>query len=302
MIAQNGKLKKVLKPFLTSEDLVGELDSKPSRYVIDFSGLDRLSAQAYGPLFKRVEFGALPDRKKAADKEEERNKELAKSGENGNQHHANFLKNWWQMSYSRAEMMRQIAKLDRYIVCGQVTKRPIFGFVSSNISPNAALTVFTHDDDYSFGVLQSTIHWAWFDARCSTMKSDPRYTSNTVFDSFPWPQSPSLKQVRTVADASVALRKLRRELCAKHKLTLRDLYRTIEQPGNHPLKTATAALDAAVRAAYGMKPKENILAFLLLLNLKLASDESKGIAITGPGLPAAAAGSAKLITKDCIEV
>lgn len=40
-------------------------------------------------------------------------------------------------------------------------------------------------DDYSFGVLQSTFHWIWFINRCSTLKGDPRYTSNTVFDTFP---------------------------------------------------------------------------------------------------------------------
>ena len=290
----------VLKPFLTSDDLVGEHHSKPTRYVIDFSGKNQLQAAKFERLFKRIQAGALPAREAAAKKEAERNRELADIGRRGNQHHANFLKRWWQMSYGRNELMRELRGMGRYIVCGQVTKRPIFDFVSPRISPNAALTVFTHEDDYTFGVLQSTIHWKWFDARCSTIKSDPRYTSNTVFDSFPWPQSPSLKQVKDIAAAGVALRELRRELCREHGLTLRELYRSIELPGDHPLKTATAKLDQAVRAAYGLKGNEDVLAFLLALNHKLAQDEADGNFVVGPGLPEAFRTTPGLVTIDCI--
>ena len=300
LIHDHPEYAEVLKPFLTSDDLVGEHHSKPTRYVIDFSGKDQLQAAKFDPLFKRVRNGALPARQEAAEKESKRNKELAESGSRGNQHHANFLKKWWQMSYARGDLMSELRGMQRYIVCGQVTKRPIFEFVSPKISPNAALTVFTHEDDFTFGVLQSTIHWKWFDARCSTMKSDPRYTSNTVFDSFPWPQAASLKHVRNVAAAAVALRALRKKLCEEHGLTLRELYRTIELPGEHSLKVGTAKLDRAVRSAYGMKDGEDVLAFLLALNLRLAADEADGKAIVGPGLPDAFRNATGLVTEDAI--
>jgi SAM-dependent methyltransferase len=290
----------VLKPFLTSDDLVGEHGSKPTRYAIDFSKFDLLSAQKFTVLYKRIEGAALPARKEAAAKEEKRNSELPAGGKSGNQHHANFLKTWWKMSYPRTKLMEELGGMKRYIVCGRVTKRPIFDFVSTTISPNDAIVVFTYEDDYSFGILQSSTHWLWFDERCSTIKSDPRYTSNTVFDSFPWPQNPTLKQVEAVASAAVALRELRRKLCIEHGLTLRELYRSLELPGDHPLKAATATLDKAVLAAYGMKAGENDLSFLLALNLKLAASEANGEAIVGPGLPAIANGVAGLITTDSI--
>lgn len=301
IIRQDPSHVEVLKPFLTSDDLVGETDSKPTRYVIDFSGKDQLEAAKFDRLFQRIQIGALPAREAAAKKEAERNKELEGTGNCGNQHHANFLKKWWQMSYGRGDLMRELKGMKRYIACGRVTKRPIFDLVSTKISPNDALTVFTYDDDYTFGILQSTLHWKWFEARCSTIKSDPRYTSNTVFDSFPWPQSPSLKQVRDVAAAAVALRDLRRKLCAKHNLTLRELYRSIELPGDHPLKTKTAKLDRAVRAAYAMQEKEDVLAFLLALNHKLAQDETDGEQIVGPGLPPAFQSQPGLVTEDAID-
>ena len=293
----------VLKPFLTSDDLVGEIRSKPTRYVTDFSGLDVLEARDYPKLFNLIEQSALPDRKKAAAKEKARNAGLlaAKPNAGVNQHHANFLRKWWLMSYARENLMSQLAPMHRYIVCGRVTKRPIFDFVSSEISPNDALTVFTHSDDYTFGILQSSIHWVWFQERCSTIKSDPRYTSNTVFDSFPWPQAPSLSAVKAVAAAAVALRAKRHELCAKHNISLRELYRSAEQPGNHPLKEATSLLDSAVRKAYGMNATADPLAHLLALNFELAAKEAAGEAIVGPGLAPAVRDSRPFITDDAIQ-
>jgi hypothetical protein len=168
------------------------------------------------------------------------------------------------MSYPREDMIKAISPLSRYIVCGQVTKRPIFEFVSTKIRPNAACVVFAQEDDYSFGILQSSIHWVWFINRCSTLTERFRYTSNTVFDTFPWPQKPSVKAVKAVAAAAVALRAKRDELRTKHKLSLRELYRSLETPGDHPLKDAHAVLDGAVRSAYGMSAAVDPLALTFL--------------------------------------
>jgi hypothetical protein len=49
-----------------------------------------------------------------------------------------------------------------------------------------------------------------------------------------------------------------------------------------------------------MKPDEDILAFLLKLNLELADKEAKGESITPPGLPSNYPDPQKLVTVDCI--
>ncbi|MCG7509030.1 DNA methyltransferase [Mesorhizobium retamae] len=301
LLKQKPEYGKVLKPYLIGDDLVGEINSKPTRYIIDFNGLSILKAKSYPDLFQRVENHVLPDREEAVEDEEKRNALVLKAKPKAkvNHHHANFLKYWWRMSYARDAMMRAVAARKRYIVCVRVTKRPIFDFVSSAISPSDALTVFAYDDDYTFGILQSDLHWSWFVERCSTMKADPRYTSNTVFDSFPWPQAPTKAAVKDVAQSAVALRELRRELMEEHRLTLRELYRSLELPGAHPLKDATAALDAAVRKAYGMGKKVNPLQFLLKLNEELVDLEAAGHPIVGPGLPAGFNAGAYR-TSDCI--
>jgi hypothetical protein len=81
---------------------------------------------------------------------------------------------------------------------------------------------------------------------------------------------------------------------------LRELYRTLDEPGASPLKDAHAALDAAVRTAYGMKSGDDPLAFLLALNAECAAAEKAGKPITPPGLPLPVKEHASYITEDCI--
>ena len=304
LLSKTKKLKDCLHPFLITDDLIGTTDGLPSRYVIDFYPKDILESRAYGQVFKRVESIVLPDRHLAAKAEIKRNKEAREDNALGriNHHHANFLKKWWLLSYPRGELLAELAKLDRYIVCGRVTRRPIFEFVSSVIRPNDSLSVFPLDDDYSFGILQSEIHWVWFNSRCSTMKGDPRYTSNTVFDSFAWPQSPTLPSVQKVAAAGVALRKVRRSLMAKHGLSLRQLYKQLEGPGSSLLKDANINLDRAVRDAYGMSKMQDPLSFLLNLNRSVVAAEKAKKPVLGPGIPTNVKEKSKLVTSDCVSM
>ena len=82
--------------------------------------------------------------------------------------------------------------------------------------------------------------------------------------------------------------------------SLRDLYRTLETAGTNRLRDAQAALDSAVRAAYGMKDDEDTLAFPLRINLELAAKDARGGIITPPGLPASVPNPADFVTADCI--
>jgi hypothetical protein len=81
---------------------------------------------------------------------------------------------------------------------------------------------------------------------------------------------------------------------------LRDVYRTLELPGKHPLKDAHATLDAAVLKAYGFSAKKDLLKQLLDLNHEVAAREAKGESVTAPGVPKGYPRPAKLVTKDCI--
>ena len=294
--------REVLFPYLTAGELFASKPPCPQRYVIDFHPRDIFEAGRYELPFQRIKDRVLPTREEAAKKEQRRNEEALLDNPKArvNTHHQNFLKRWWLLSYPRPELISKITQMPRFIVCGRVTKRPIFEFIHSSIRPNDAVQVFPLPDDYSFGILQSGMHWEWFTERCSTLKGDFRYTSNTVFDSFPWPQSPTKAQVKQIAEMSTILREIRRSHMATHGLSLRDLYRTLELPGRNSLRDAHAKLDAAVRDAYGMSKSDNLLAFLLTLNQELAKKEKEGQVVVGPGVPPVGIDPAELISDDAL--
>jgi hypothetical protein len=267
----------------------------PPEYLIDFADRTLAEAQRYPALLAHLERTVLPDWR--ANAEQEFRRTNRPTGE-----HQNRLQTWWQLKRPRPQLQLQLSKIPRYIACSRVTKRPIFAFLDSLIKPDSSLTVFAAADDYTFGVLQSSVHWAWFQARCSTLKRDHRYTSNTVFDSFPWPQSPSLKIIKTIADAAVALRATRDHLMRTNAWTLRTLHKLLETTPDLPLHAAQQALDAAVRAAYGIAEHDDILAALLAQNHELARREANDRPLTAPGLPPIFNSVDSFITGDRIEI
>jgi hypothetical protein len=123
-----------------------------------------------------------------------------------------------------------------------------------------------------------------------------------VWDTFPWPQQPSLQQVQAVAAAAVALRAYRHRFTMQQGVPLRDLYRTLELPGKNPLRDHHAALDEAVRQAYGFSTTnpDGFLHELLALNHATAERTRQGLPVQGPGLPACVPHPQPFITQDCI--
>ncbi len=282
----------VTYPYLNGMDAL--TGARLDRFVIDFEQRDRFEAEEYRLALQRIRERVLPDRQRKAEEGKDADGKVRS-------HHKAFLARWWQLSFGRPEMLAAIKPLNRFMACAYVTKRPIFMFVSTSVRPSNLIQVFTFEDDYSFGILQSTLHWVWFTTKCGKLKSDFRYSAESVFDTFPWPQHPTLAQIEAVAVAAVAVRTLRHEIMQKLDYSLRELYRTLEDPGENPLRSAHARLDDAVRAAYGMPKDADILQFLLDLNLALAAKEKAGEPITPPGLPLPQSEHARFVTEDCIK-
>jgi hypothetical protein len=151
------------------------------------------------------------------------------------------------------------------ITCCRVTdakERRRFEF-DSTADRNAV--VFDLVDDYSFGVLQSSMHAAWIAQLCST-RNRSRYEL-LAFRTFPWPQWPSVSQVVAVTLAGLRLR------------TTRQLLPELEW-------SAQGGLDQTVMDAYRFDESIDPARFLVDLNQELAEMEVRGEPICGPGLPA----------------
>src|ERR1035441_9246741 len=285
--------KPYIKPFINGSDLLSGRYATDPEFVIDLSELDMLQASALPRLL------AIPRERVLKDWKSDAANEQVELGRDTGEHQ-NRLQAWWALKRPRNDLQQVLKNLPRYIACSAVMKRATFVFLSSAYLPTNALKVFAFADDYSFGVLQSSAHWLWFTTKCSKLTERFRYTPESVFDTFPWPQSPTPKQVETLAEAGRQVRRVRAEALGGMKGGLRALYRTLELPGANPLKDAHAALDAAVLAAYGFSAKKDLLAQLLALNLAVAQRIEKGEPITPPGIPASFPKPETLISDNCI--
>lgn len=303
MIKHDEKNKKVLKPYLIGEELVGGEGALPKRFVIDFTFLDLNGASAFKVPFEIVKEKVLPWRKEKGEEQEGKNKSLLAKNPKAsiNKDYINQLNNWWLLRRQKEELLSNLQQLRRFVACARVTQRPIFEFFDTNIRPNDKVMAFCFDDYYSFGVIVSQVHWKWFLEKCTTLGETPNYNSAAIWDTFPWPQSPTQKQVEKVSEAAMKLHQQRTQVLREHNMSLRDLYRLLEQPGKNPIKELHAALDKAVLRAYGFDETKDLLTQLLELNLSVAAKEEHKQPVQAPGWPAQFSGKENYITDDCVK-
>jgi hypothetical protein len=105
---------------------------------------------------------------------------------------------------------------------------------------------------YLFGVLQSAMHMAWMRTVAGRLKSDIQYSGTMVYNTFPWPESPTDKQRAAVEAAAQGVLDARAQF---PQSSLADLYDPLTMPP--ALTRAHQALDAAVDAAYGRRNFRN---------------------------------------------
>jgi hypothetical protein len=278
-----------IRPVATGDDMLrGRMEIQPDRCIYLGGCASEAEARTHGP-------AAYAHLKKQI---HPWLKERAATGTND---YATWFRKWWKPQKSRESFFAECTTLARLITCSNPAARPIFTFISSKFVPTNTLQVFAFDDDYSFGVIQSTYHWRWTVAKGGKVTERIRYT-NDVWSTFPWPQDPTEASVARVAAAAQNLRAVRHELMEANGWSLRALHQAAEVQGAHPLKDAQQALDEAVAEAYGMPADQDALEFLLELNRCVAEDEAQGVKVIGPGLPPGFdAADPRWSSTDCIE-
>ena len=92
------------------------------------------------------------------------------------------------------------------------------------------------------------MHNAWIRAVCGRLESRYRYSIAIVYNNFPWPESPTAEQKKSVEGAAQGVLDARKKF---PNATLADLY----DPNTMPkiLLDAHHKLDRAVDACYGKK-------------------------------------------------
>lgn len=264
-----------LHPLVTAKRMLHSLTIDD--VVIDLPHDDAIKVAQEAPgALAHLRARVLADRTAAAQKEAENNAERLASNPKAKpkNHHQNFLNTWWAQSYRREDMLEALKGVNRYLAVTRVAAKDrmsVYQFVDPAIRPDDSLAVFALDDDYSFGVLSSQLHRAWFDERCSKLKVDPRYTSTTVWDSFPWPADPAASSVAGIARVSADIIELREDFM-KQGIPLGQQYDALRTPGHARLRDLHNALDEAVIDLYGFSRGDDLLAQLLALNLAAGGD------------------------------
>ena len=118
-------------------------------------------------------------------------------------------------------------------------------FVSPEIIINGSALIVPNASLYEFGVLTSSIHNSWMRTVAGRMKSDYQYSSNIVYNNFPW-CNPTDEQKAKINQTAQAILDAR----AKYpESSLADLYDETFMPIE--LRKAHQANDRAVMEAYG---------------------------------------------------
>ena len=308
IIEHDGRNCKVIFPYLRGDDLLSNSKGLPSAYVIDFRQMDMLEARSYYTVFRQIEKDVLPHRQKRASEEYQENQFALKQNPRARQKrdYQTILKKWWLHHRPRVELAKAVKNrnLSRFIVASRTSLYQVFEFVIPDIVISDGIQAFPFEDNYSFGVLQSHLHWSWWRVKGrfrGTLRSRAEYVPH-VFETFPFPQNPSPLQVESVACAGRSIHEFRREqMTLWEGLSLREMYRLMEEiPGKYELRDLHETLDQAVLAAYGFDPDRDILEQLLALNFEVAARIEAGEDVTAPGIPPDYPDPDELISPGCI--
>ena len=246
----------VIRPFLVGADITNTPDQRPSRFVLDFHFNALEDAARYPAALARVRALVKPHRDTAKRKA--------------------YRERWWRLEEPIVVMRSALIGLSRFIACPATSKRVFMIWCDQNWIPSNATSVFAFEDDYSMGILQSSLHTRWATNQSTTLETRPRYTTQS-FSSFPWPE-PSATMRVAVEDLARNLIVLRSEICIERQIGLTTLYNEVDDGAYAELRELHERLDEAVAAAYGWPasaahdPQESNR-LLLELNRRIAAGE-----------------------------
>ncbi|MCZ8068453.1 MAG: N-6 DNA methylase [Microcystis sp. LE17-20D] len=259
------KNKEVLKLSSSAGDLTDDPQGKPSRWIIDFNNMSLEDASEYKLPFEHIKVNVKPEREINRDKKAR-----------------DF---WWMFLRPRPEMRTAIEPLACYFSIPAHSKWFIFVPTSLDWLPNNSIHVVASDDFYILGILTSNIHRIWIKAQSSTLEDRTRYTPNTCFETFPFPQKPSQELVEKIRQTAGELHEYRSQQMEKKQWGITKLYNQFFNEPSSQLYQLHQKLDKLVMEAYHFQADDDILEKLLTLNLELAEKEKRGETVIGPWSP-----------------
>ncbi|NJN61926.1 MAG: class I SAM-dependent DNA methyltransferase [Coleofasciculaceae cyanobacterium RL_1_1] len=264
-IKADPKNAEVLKLFSMGANLAKNVDGKPDRWIIDFNNQSLEEAEEYHLPFQYLQENVKLERSK-------NRRKVTKE-------------NWWKYGEKRPKMRHEIESLSSYLTVPRVSKWAVFLPVPKEWLPGDKSIVIGTQDFYVLGVLLSSTHRSWIQAQKSTLKSDIAYTHKTCFETFPFPQKPTIKQSEKIREKALELYEYRSQVMDQKGYGITALYNQYFNEPSSQLAKLHQQLDKLVLAAYRFSPNDDPLEKLLELNQHLAHQEQQNQPIIGPWDP-----------------
>ncbi|GAB4341173.1 MAG: class I SAM-dependent DNA methyltransferase [Cyanophyceae cyanobacterium] len=264
-ISVNPKNEEVLKLFSMGSNLAKNPHGKPERWIIDLSDKEIEECQQYSEVLRHIKIHVMPERLK--------NREAV------------VREKWWRFKRTNVAMRTALNSLDVYFAVPEISKWSAFIPCDHKWLPGNTIHPIASDDFYILGILSSNIHRQWVKVQASTLEDRTRYTHNTCFETFPFPQKPSQKVIAEIRQITQELHDYRTQIMEQRQWGITTLYNEFFHEPASGLAKLHGKLDKAVLKAYGFKADDDILEKLLTLNLELAAQEQQGASIIGPWAP-----------------
>jgi SAM-dependent methyltransferase len=264
-IVKDPKNKDVLKLFSMGANLTKNPHGKPERWIIDFANMPIEDACNYILPMRHIRTYVKPIR--------EKNREPI------------LREKWWRYKRTNESMRIELAKISHYFAVPSVSKWAIFIPAPVDWLPGNKTIVVSSEDYYILGVLLSSVHRSWMHAQKSTLKADIAYTHRNCFETFPFPQPPTEKQVEQIRAKAIELHEYRSDIMEKKQWGITKLYNAFFDEPASQLYKLHKELDKLVMQAYGFQPDDDILEKLLELNQQLAAKEANGEQVIGARSP-----------------
>jgi hypothetical protein len=223
LIASEPKAARYIKPFIGAEEFL----NSGTRWCLWLEGISPAELRSMPSVMQRIE--AVRAFRKASSAEPTRRA-------------ADTPTQFFYMSQPKT----------KYILLPEVSsERRLYipvGFMPPDVISSNKNYLIAEPSIYLFGVLQSAMHMAWMRQTAGRLESRYQYSATMVYNTFPWPENPTEKQVADIEKAAQGVLDAR---AAHPGSSLADLYDPIAMPPD--LRKAHQELDRAVDAAYGKK-------------------------------------------------
>jgi len=230
---------KVIKPFLTGQDINQKPNQNSERYAIDFEDFNWEQAKEYSACWERLHNTVRIQRQGNKIKQREI-----------------F---WWQYVGRQEQLYAAIEGFSKILVCGQVSKYWSVSWVHPEQIFSDKVVVFALSDHSNFAVLSSCFHTEWAEKTSSRLKEDPNYNLANTFETFPFPISdPSglstqFSTLNTIGETYYTHRQtVMRERQEGLTKTYNRFHNASEMADDiQTLRELHSSMDQAVAAAYG---------------------------------------------------